>query len=172
MKVYRYYFQGQTKFTWATCMLKLPNVAQQNCLFPNKELIILTLKQYITAKTSEVRNINCHDHYWQPLTTYAASIPAHSCSISREMDCFWTESALIHSFQSALYPQSALHLQSAVCVLHWLHWVSYSPHLTDAGLRCCQSTILYLCFFFEVTPSLWQAVENSLKGILQKCIGP
>ena len=59
-------------------MLKLPNVAQQNCLFPNKEitflagcelhiqtlafLIILTLKQYITAKTSEVRNINCHDH--------------------------------------------------------------------------------------------------------------
>ena len=60
-------------------MLKLPNVAQQNCLFPNKEitflagyelhiqtlafLIILTLKQYITAKTSEVQNINCHDHY-------------------------------------------------------------------------------------------------------------
>ena len=50
-------------------MLKLPNVAQQNCLFPNKEmflagcelhiqtlafLIILTLKQYIPAKTSEV----------------------------------------------------------------------------------------------------------------------
>ena len=188
MKVYRYYFQGQTKFTWATCMLKLPNVAQQNCLFPNKEitflagyelhiqtlafLIILTLKQYITAKTSEVRNINCHDHYWQPLTTYAASIPAHSWSISREMDCFLTESALIHSFQSALYPQSALHLQSAVCVLHWLHWVSYIPHLTDAGLRCCQSTILFLCFFFEVTPSLWQAVENSLKGVLQKCIGP
>ena len=41
MKVYRYYFQGQTKFTWATCMLKLPNVAQQNCLFPNKEIIFL-----------------------------------------------------------------------------------------------------------------------------------
>ena len=36
MKVYHYYFQGKTKYIWATCMLKLPNVAQQNCLFLNK----------------------------------------------------------------------------------------------------------------------------------------
>ena len=37
MKVYRYYFQGQTKYTRAKCMLKLSSVAQQNCLFLNKE---------------------------------------------------------------------------------------------------------------------------------------
>ena len=37
MKVYRYYFQGQTKYTRATCMLKIYSVAQQNCLFLNKE---------------------------------------------------------------------------------------------------------------------------------------
>ena len=30
MKVYCYYFQVWTKYTWATCMLKLPSVAQQN----------------------------------------------------------------------------------------------------------------------------------------------
>ena len=47
MKVYRYYFQGQTKFTWATCMLKLPNVAQQNCLFPNKEMFLAGCELHI-----------------------------------------------------------------------------------------------------------------------------
>ena len=52
MKVYRHYFQGRTKVTRAACMLKLPDVAQQNCLFLNKGnvfswltfLIVLTLK--------------------------------------------------------------------------------------------------------------------------------
>ena len=37
MKVYRYYFQGRTKYTRATYLFKLSSVAQQNCLFLNKE---------------------------------------------------------------------------------------------------------------------------------------
>ena len=58
MKVYCYYFQGQTKYTWATCKLKLPNVA---VYYITKEihlaelhiqtltfLTVLTLKQYLT----------------------------------------------------------------------------------------------------------------------------
>ena len=53
-----YYFQGQTKYTWATCKLKLPNVA---VYYITKEihlaelhiqtltfLTVLTLKQYLT----------------------------------------------------------------------------------------------------------------------------
>ena len=59
-------------------------------------LIVLTLKQYVNAKTiwgREVRNVNRHHDYCQPLTTYAASIPAHSWSFSGEAGCFWTESA-------------------------------------------------------------------------------
>ena len=39
MKVYRCYFQGRTKYRWATCMFMLPNVAQQNCLSLNKRNI-------------------------------------------------------------------------------------------------------------------------------------
>ena len=53
----------------------------QTLMFP----IILTLKQYVNTKTiwgSEVQNINCHDHYCQPIKTYVASIPAHSWSFS------------------------------------------------------------------------------------------
>ena len=53
----------------------------QTLMFP----IILTLKQYVNTKTiwgSEVQNINCHDHYCQPLKTYVVSIPAHSWSLT------------------------------------------------------------------------------------------
>lgn len=55
----------------------------QTLMFP----IILTLKQYVNTKTiwgSEVQNINCHDHYCQPLKTYVASIPASH--INRSLD--------------------------------------------------------------------------------------
>ena len=51
----------------------------------------------------EVRNINPHDDYCQPLTTYAASILAHSESFSEEAGRFWTE--------LAFYPWST------VCIL-------------------------------------------------------
>ena len=106
MKVYCYHFQGWTKYIWAISMLKLPNFAQQNCLFLKKEiylagcelhiqtllfLIILTLKQYVNTKTiwgSEVWNISCHDDYYQPLMTYMASIPAHSWSFFKEAGFF------------------------------------------------------------------------------------
>ena len=82
MKVYRYFFQGRTKYIWGTYMLKLPNIAQQTAYFLTREMyiqtltfLVLTLKQYVNAKTtwgSEVRNINRNDDYCQPLMTNAA----------------------------------------------------------------------------------------------------
>ena len=74
-------------------------------------LNVLTLKQYVNAKTlwgSEVRNINRHDDYCQPLITYAASILGHSWSFFGEAGGLWTK--------SFFYPWSALNpgLQSAV----------------------------------------------------------
>ena len=71
--------------------VKVPNVAQHNCLFLNREMylagcelhvqallfLVLTWKQYVNTKTiwrSKVWSINCHDDYCQPLMTYAALI--------------------------------------------------------------------------------------------------
>ena len=72
----------------------------QNCLFFSKGNVLswlfLTVLWYVNAKTiwgNEVQNINHHDDFCQPLTTYAASIPAHSWSFSGEAGCFGTKSA-------------------------------------------------------------------------------
>ena len=117
-------FKAEQSMHEHTCMLKLPNVAQQNSLFliwirkmylagcklhiqTVTFLIVLTLKQYVNAKTIwglEVWNINRHDDYCQPLTTHAASILGHSWSFSGEASCFWTK--------SVFYPW-----QSSVCIL-------------------------------------------------------
>ena len=105
-------FKAEQSMHEHTCMLKLPNVAQQNSLFliwirkmylagcklhiqTVTFLIVLTLKQYVNAKTIwglEVWNINRHDDYCQPLTTHTASILGHSWSFSGEAGCFWTKS--------------------------------------------------------------------------------
>ena len=78
-----------------------------------KFLNVLTLKQYVNAKTiwgSEVRNINRHDDYCQPLITYAASIPGHSLSFFGEAGGLWTK--------SFFYPWSAVFNQHFTLSLH------------------------------------------------------
>ena len=92
---------------------------------PATFLIVLTLKQYVNAKTiwgREVRNINHYYDYCQPLTTYAASIPAQSWSFSGEAGCFWTESAfypwyVVFNQHFTLSLQLTPGLRSAVCSL-------------------------------------------------------
>ena len=154
LKVYCYHFQGWTKYIWTISMLKLPNFAQQNCLFLKKEiylagcelhiqtllfLIILTLKQYVNTKTiwgSEVRNISCHDDYYQPLMTYMASIPAHSWSFFKEAG-FFRNDHFTPGLQSVFY---------ADCSNHWTRLIS---RITNAKVWViCWSQETRSVFFF------------------------
>ena len=140
MEVYCYHFQGWTKYIWAISMLKLPNFAQQNCLFLKKEiylascelriqtllfLIILTLKQYVNTKTiwgSEVRNISCH--------------PAHSWSFFKEAG-FFRNDHFTPGLQSVFY---------ADCSNHWTMLIS---RITNAKVWViCWSQEMRSVFFF------------------------
>ena len=59
-------------------------------------LIILTLRQYVDAKTiwgNEVHHINHRDDYCPLFSTFAASIPANSWSFYGEVGYFRTKSA-------------------------------------------------------------------------------
>ena len=139
MKVYRYFFQVRTKYIWGTCMLKLPNIAQQTAYSLTREMylagcelhiqtltfLVLTLKQYVNAKTtwgSEVRNINRNDDYCQPLMTYAASIQLILEVFTGRAACFRPESAFYPwSTVVSVHFTLSLHfipgLQSAVAIL-------------------------------------------------------
>ena len=71
--------------------------------------LVLTLKQYVNAKTiwrSKVWNVNHRDDHCQPLMTYAAFSPAH----------FWSFSG-----EAGYFLEPSLHftprLQSSVCIL-------------------------------------------------------
>ena len=77
----------------------------------------------------EVRNIDRRDDYFQPLTTYAATIPGHSWSFSGEAGCFLTE--------SAFYSWSIVFSQHVILSLH----------LTP-GLQCA---IWYVQFALTLT---------------------
>ena len=88
MRVHRYYFQGRTKNTRATCMLKPPNVARQNCLFLNKGDVFSWLwtvysntyvsRSYLKTTCQRQNHLrkrsSKHQSPCQPLVTYAASI--------------------------------------------------------------------------------------------------
>ena len=151
MKVYRYYFQGQTKYTRATCMLKLSCVAQQNCLFLNKENVFNWLwtvysNTYVSNRSYVKTLIQCQNtnSTSKPseevkfetsiavtiianLTTYAASIPTDFWSFPGDAGCFKTESEFYPWY--AVFSQHftfSLHftpgLKTTVCVLHWPRW--------------------------------------------------
>ena len=92
-------------------------------------LSVLTLKQYANAKTiwgREVRNIDRRDDYFQPLTTYTATIPGHSRSFSGEAGCFWTE--------SALYPWSVVFSQHFNLSLHLTPGLRYAVWYVQSAL--------------------------------------
>lgn len=107
----------------------------QTLMFP----IILTLKQYVNTKTiwgSEVRNISCHDDYYQPLVTYMASIPAHSWSFFKEAG-FFRNDHFTPGLQSVFY---------ADCSNHWTRLIS---RITNAKVWViCWSQETRSVFFF------------------------
>ena len=92
--------------------------------------LVLTLKQYVDAKTiwrSKVWNVNHRDDHCQPLMTYAAFSPAHFWSFSGEAGYFRTESAFYPSFAVfSLHFILSLRfipgLRLAVCVSQWRHF--------------------------------------------------
>ena len=84
--------------------------------------LVLTLKQYVDAKTiwrSEVWNINHHDDYCQPLVTYAALIqPTLKVFLGKQV-----------VLEPSLYFTPGL--QSLVCIL-FLVWSWQSAFYTDS----------------------------------------
>ena len=107
MRVHRYYFQGRTKNTRATCMLKPPNVARQNCLFLNKGDVFSWLwtvysntyvsRSYLKTTCQRQNHLRKRSSKHQSPLPASHDLrgfhPAHSWSFSREAGCFRTESA-------------------------------------------------------------------------------
>ena len=104
-----------------------------------------------TPKPSE------EDDYCQPLTTSAASIPAHFWSFSGYTGCFRTESAFypesaVFSLHLTLSLQVIPGLRSAVCVSHWPLKTAEIARNYNAHTRC-EYVLLILrlkCSYFEI----------------------
>ena len=136
MRVYHHYFQGQTKYTWATCKLNCylmllsrtvysltREISLAGCVLYIQTLTfpVLTLKQYVNAKTiwgSGVWNINYHEDYCQPLLNYATSIQL-TFKVFAEKQVFLRT-------KSAFYPWST------VFSLHFTLSLHFTPSLQSA----------------------------------------
>ena len=72
-------YRGQTKFAWATCVSKLPNVAQQNCLFLSKGNLFSCLWTAYSTLTF-LKPICERQNHLKKWSSQIQSIPAHSWS--------------------------------------------------------------------------------------------
>ena len=139
-------FKAKQSITWATCMLKLPNVAEQNCLFLNMGNAFCWLwtaySNTDVSNHSYLKTICQHQNHLRkwgskhqlPWPLLPASQNLCGLDPSSLLKFFWLSGLfwnwisilpLVCSLQSAFYPQSALYppppppLKSAVCILHW-----------------------------------------------------
>ena len=153
MRVHRYYFQGRTKNTRATCMLKPPNVARQNCLFLNKGDVFSWLwtvysntyvsRSYLKTTCQRQNHLRKRSSKHQSPLPASRDLrgfhPAHSWSFSREAGCFRTESAFYPGLQSSVCILPSVYILPLVCSLRFTLsaplWFSRLDHqLTDSCL--------------------------------------
>ena len=134
-------------------------------------LIILTLKQYVDAKTiwgNEVHHINHRDDYCPLFSTFAASIPANSWSFYGEEGYFRTKSAFhpwsaIFSLYLIPRQQTADRGQKTVAVCG-LWFVVCSLHRPVYQHSCClfgsgQISLSLFCWNKNVAVALNLAIQ-------------
>ena len=139
-------FKAKQSITWATCMLKLPNVAEQNCLFLNMGNAFCWLwtaySNTDVSNHSYLKTICQHQNHLRkwgskhqlPWPLLPASQNLFGLDPSSLLKFFWVSGLFLElnqhftpGLQSSVcilpsvcsLPPSPPPLKSAVCILHW-----------------------------------------------------